>query len=74
MKARLYKILLALDALGCTLISATAKPGEYISTYCYRRRKYRFERIINRIFKDPKHCEDCFTKQAPLLGLVRDKE
>ena len=69
---RWQRILLNLDALGCTLISNRAKVGEYISTYVWRVRKYWAIKFIDRLMKEPGHCSRSFEGQQFKLGLMRE--
>lgn len=71
---RYLRILKNIDALGCSLIAARAKTGEYISTYCWRVRKGLAIRFIDWLFDEPGHCEKSFTGQQAALILVRDEE
>ena len=73
-ETRWDRILLNLDALGCTLIANRAKTGEYISTYVWRVRKGWAIRFIDWLFREPGHCEASFEGQKEALNLTRDTE
>ena len=72
MNERIRKLLLCLDALGCTIIAKRAKVGEYISTYCWRTRKAWAVKWINKRFDDPDHCRKSFEGQQVALKLEMD--
>ena len=53
------RVLIAVDQLLAVVIFGTM-PDETISAMAHRREWQRFERFINWLFDNPKHCEEAY--------------
>lgn len=60
---RLRKILIALDQLLGTLFLRDCYPDETISAYVFRKRRYRWIKLINWLFNDPNHCRQSYESE-----------